>query len=384
MKVVSIFSPGRFNIIGEHTDHQGGLVLPACIQQGITIHASLRLDNKVMVYAESYNEKDVFDSSGFDLDDGWKKYIRAVIDVFQREEKINVGVNLWITSNMPISGGLSSSAALEVGILNALYEVTEREFSDNKIIRLAHKAENELVGVKCGIMDQTIVQLGMKNKGILLDCSDHHYEYMYIPKNIAFLLIDTGIQRNLSDSQYNMRVETLQQALLKIRENEKYKHIEFLSQLSLADLNDVESMLSQIEFKRLRHVINENARVKKFYHYLEIGKEKEAGSLLYLSHESLKNDFEASWDRADLFVDLIKQNSPSFVYGARMVGAGWGGSILVMLEQAMVQQFKSFFAEKIRQYIAWEISYIEITVGQGAHITERTLLDQILSFLAST
>lgn len=380
-KSLSIYSPGRFNIIGEHTDHQGGLVLPACLQLGITMHFNKADDNKIRVYSKTYDEYDEFNALDFDLESGWRAYVRGAIKIFQIKTRIKTGLRIWIESDMPISGGLSSSAALEIGLLNGLSKLFNIEFTDDTLIAMAHQVETEYVGVKCGIMDQTIVQLGNKNHALLLNCSTLKYEYLHIPKNIKFILIDTLIKRDLIDSEYNTRVEELHSAMDKIQNDIRFNNPEYLSELDEKHLDLLEKILLNNEYKRVKHVITENSRVQEFCNSLRHGELVRAGEILFQSHRSLMEYFKVSWPLADTIIEYIENTDLSGVFGARMIGAGWGGSILVMLDENYFQSFQKQFTSWASDYLDESFPITEMLISDGVKQIDSILNEKISKFL---
>ena len=378
---VSIHSPGRINIIGEHTDHQGGMVLPACIQLGISIHINMVDDSIIRVYSKTYDEIDEFNPLDFDLDTGWRSYVRGVIRIFQIKTKIKTGLRIWIESDMPISSGLSSSAALEIGLLNGLYNLFNIECDDETLITLAHFVENEYVGVKCGIMDQTIVQLGREDKALLLNCASLEYEYLAIANNLKFILIDTLTERDLTKSQYNKRVEELSSALNKIQNDPRFNYPNSLSELDSKHLEVMKEILLDNEYKRVKYVITENSRVNQFCKNLEKGEFDLAGKILFQSHKSLMEDFEASWSLADNIVEYIEKTDLTGVLGARMTGAGWGGSVLVMLDKIFVESFRKHFNSWASKHLDESPLMIDISVGDGVKKINSDLNEDIVNFL---
>jgi galactokinase len=220
--------------------------------------------------------------------------------------------------------------------------------------------ENNFIGISCGIMDQFIVRVGKKNSAIKLNCRDLNFSYIKIPSKIKFLVIETGIERSLKDSPYNQRIKECENALKKLNES-GYK-IDNLSQLKLEDMGSVRNKLGNNLLKRVEHVVSENHRVQVFEEKL-INSFYEAGSLLYESHESLQYDFQASWKEAD---DLVEYSKTIFgIYGARMVGAGWGGSVLVMIDSKESDNIQLMFKKRFIRKKLHKSSIYEISISDG-------------------
>ncbi|OLS24239.1 MAG: Galactokinase [Candidatus Heimdallarchaeota archaeon LC_3] len=335
-------SPGRINIIGEHTDHQKGLVMPTAINLQIFIYVSNRTDDLIRVFSETLNEYDEFPISNISKSYGWKNYIRGTIDKFNRNFGLEFGFDIFISSRLPFGAGLSSSASLVVGLYSSLEYILNKQINDMKVIEDCWEVENNYVGLSCGIMDQFIVRLGKENSALKLNCENLEYYFINLPSEIKFLIIDTGVRRNLKDSPYNKRIEECNYSLKFLKK--KGYNIENLSQIKIADLGYIQKILVNPYYKRVEHIVSENHRVNLFD--LKITKSKiEAGKFLYESHLSLEKSFEASWIEADQLVQYSK--SISGVYGARMVGGGWGGSVLFMIDTEKAYKVKN----NLRKYL---------------------------------
>ncbi len=365
--IVSVLSPGRFNIIGEHTDHQGGLVLPGCIQQGIILHGKRTDDRRITIHSDTFGETDIFDIDDFNLGNGWRKYTRGVIKKFGEDYTLT-GLKIWIESDMSISGGLSSSAALEVGLFYLLQNIYDLEISAMDLVKKAHFVENKFVGVNCGIMDQTIVRLGKKGNALKLNCDTLEYEYIPINPEITFLLINTNIERDLSTSEYNYRIEELEKAFEKIVLLDEFKDINNISKLEIDHLHLIEPHLDILEFNRVKHVITENDRVIRYSELMSQNRFEEAGKLLYQSHHSLRDNFEVSWSEADRLIQLFESEFDDIIHGARMIGAGWGGSVLIQL------------LSSDKNKLCDEFDILEVNVSDGVTVIECEIRDDIHLF----
>jgi galactokinase len=358
-------SPGRINLIGEHTDHQKGFVLPAAINRSIEIYVNPRKDKLVKVYSKTMEESDEFDFNVVYRDYGWKNYVRGVVKKFHYKFQLKSGYNIIITSNLPVGSGLSSSAALEVGLYTTLEKINGLDLPDLEVIKDCWDVENKFVGISCGIMDQFIVRVGKKNSAIKLNCRDLGYSFIKIPSKIKFLVIETGIGRSLKDSPYNQRIKECENALKKL--NESGFKIGNLSQLKLEDMGLVRDKLGTNLLRRVEHVVSENHRVQVFEEKI-INSASEAGKLLYESHESLRYNFQASWEEAD---DLVAFSKSIFgAYGARMVGAGWGGSVLLMIDSKESDNIQLMFKKRFRQKKFQKYSIYEISISDGVKFQE--------------
>jgi galactokinase len=328
----AIQAPGRVNLIGEHTDHQGGYVLPACINLGITFYVNPRSDDQIRIYSQYFEEGDTISTKSIipPVDEGsWKNYIRGVVVNYLLIKGSTMGANIWILSDLPINAGVSSSAALEIGMFTVLETLNGTEIDDLQAIQACWQAENEFVGVKCGIMDQFIIRIGKKDTALLIDCSTEEFQTVNIPENWSLLLLDTGVPRTLSHTPYNARIEECQSALRTIRN--LWSEVNHLSEIDTTQLDQLSKILDPQIFRRVSHVVQENNRVLEFIR--EMQNNEHIGNLIFDSHTSLRENFDASWPEADYMVEMSK--SIPGILGARMHGAGWGGSIILVVQKAM-------------------------------------------------
>ena len=327
---------GRVNLIGEHTDHQLGLVLPVSINAKITIYGVKREDDQVLVYSDNYKENyslTLSELTDYIPEKGvWFNFIVGILKSFSHLYSVTQGCNIIITSDLPQGVGLSSSAALEIALMTLFEQIYNHTIDPLTVVKMCWEVENNFIGVKCGIMDQFIVRFGQENKVLKINCHNLSFETAILPRDLKIIILDTNIEHKLIDSPYNTRIQECSKALLSVKE--LGFPVSYLSELSVEDLKKIESDLSDIYYRRIKHVVTENQRVIDFFNILHDEKEKKRperlGTLLYQSQESLQNDFEASWDRADEIVSYCKKLTHQ-VYGARMLGGGWGGSVLLLV-----------------------------------------------------
>ncbi|MBI2684854.1 MAG: galactokinase [Acidobacteria bacterium] len=296
-------APGRVNLIGEHTDYNGGFVFPAAIDLATYVAIAPRADRRL--HAESLSFPETLDTP---IDQwrqpagNWTDYVLGVATLLD----IQTGADLLIATEVPIGGGLSSSAALEVATALALGAGNRPRA---EIARLCQRAENEFTGMQCGIMDPFTSCLGEEGRALLIDCRDLTYRAVSIPPGIRLVIANTMVKHELAASAYNDRRAACESAA---------------SRLGVAYLRDIDySSLAGTELRCARHVISENARVLQFEQALLAGDLHQAGEQMYTSHESLRTDFEVSCEELDTMV-AIARTLPG-VYGARMTGGGFGG-----------------------------------------------------------
>lgn len=347
--------PGRINLIGEHTDYNDGFVLPAAIDREVVVALRKRSDGTVKLWSVNFNDADAFDVSSFEHSEkGWSNYVRGVVRVLLDEGHQLGGFEAAIAGNVPEGSGLSSSAAFEVGLMTALSKLFNLGLSPERAAILSQKAENQFVGVACGIMDQFISALGRKDHALLVDCRSLAYET--IPLNlteqgVSIVVLDTGVRRGLVDSQFNQRRRECEEAV-KLLSELLGKDFKALRDVDAAAFGNAASKLPELIRKRASHVISENARVLSGIAFLKAGDLATFGRLMNLSHESLRDDYEVSIEALDVMVELAQ--SVSGTLGARMMGAGFGGCALALVKTDALEAFKSLVLPEYRRRIGKE------------------------------
>jgi galactokinase len=336
---ICVTAPGRANLIGGHTDYNEGFVLPAAVDLFIVIAASPRRDRTLALFADEYSILCEFSLDSLEPGDEvfWANYITGVAFWLQRSGHSLRGANLFIAGDIPQSAGLGSSAALEMAAAYTFLSLNNLQHSDLDIIKLCQRVENEFVGLQCGIMDQFISCLGKQNHALYLDCRTLEHEYAPISDNTKLLVCHTGVQRQLAASEYNRRREECQLAVHRLAT--ELKGIRALRDVSMEQFIQHQHLLAPTLRKRCRHVITENERVKQAVQALKRGDMAAFGSLMYQSHFSLKNDYEVSCDELDVVVDICAKCKG--VYGARMTGAGFGGSAICLVNEEFANQVVS-------------------------------------------
>jgi len=333
-------APGRVNLIGEHTDYNEGFVLPMAIEKEIIMLGQLRSDRLVQVFDLGYKAETKFslDNLSPSKKDTWTNYLMGVMDEIQKAGYLLQGANLIFISNIPKGAGLSSSAALEVVTALTMVKLNLLEIKPVEMAHLCRRAENNFVGVACGIMDQYVSCLGQKNYALLIDCRSNDYELIpFKDHNYQVVICNSKIQRGLIDSEYNKRREECKIA------TEFFKHklnreIRTLRDISIDEYKKYQRQLPEVIARRARHVISENYRVRSGVQVLRMGNYSAFGQLMIESHQSLKDDYEVSCAELDLLVGLaLKQEG---VLGARMTGAGFGGCTVNLLRREYIDVFE--------------------------------------------
>ena len=328
------FAPGRINLIGEHTDYSGGFVLPASLALGTWTVAAARDDRQIRVLSEGQYETQLFplDIAPGAAEKRWTDYVAGVAWALQAAGCNLRGADLLIASDVPMGSGLSSSAALEVSVAHALLAVAETSMSPLEIARACQRAENEFVGARCGIMDQFAATHGETGRALMLDCADYAWKSAPLPATHRCVVANTMVRHALAHGEYNVRRAESEKLVDYVQHRIPRKPR--LAELSIAETMELMSGLPATLARRLRHIVSENRRVHEAYAALNSGNVVLLGQLLYASHSSLRDDYEVSCRELDLLVE-IASGVPGVV-GARMIGGGFGGCTLTLVEEQHV------------------------------------------------
>ncbi|MGI8552227.1 MAG: galactokinase [Dehalococcoidia bacterium] len=335
-------APGRANLIGEHTDYNGGHVLPVAISFAVDLAASPREDATVEVHALDLDKYATFDlSTRTKPEDLWLRYPQGIAIALQEAGYSLRGMNVVYQGDIPQGAGLSSSAAVELAFARTYDALAGLSCSARELAMLAQRAENQFVGVPSGIMDQFISALGRENHALLLDC--HTLEYEYIPLEIpklAIAVIDTGVRRELAHSEYGKRRADCEAALLRLQS--RLPGVEVLCHVTPEQLEANQDLLDPLQLKRARHVVRENVRTLQAAAALKANNAAEIGALMRASHESLRDLYEVSSPELDAVVNIAWQIDG--VVGARMTGAGFGGAAVALVEQRAIGPLRDALA----------------------------------------
>ncbi len=332
---INVFNaPGRVNIIGEHTDYNGGYVLPVAINLSILAAAGKRNDRKVYLESLNFNKKVVasLDKLKYEEKKDWANYPLSVAWVLEKEGIELRGADIIFEGNIPVASGLSSSAAIEVLTMKCFLELSDQSIEKERIPLFCRRAENEFIGVKSGIMDQYIITFGKINNALFLNCKtlEHKLIPFYNIKDIVIMIGNTKVKRGLAKSAYNERVAECNEGLKILRGFIKREDIEDLSDIGKEEFGKYKNYLPPIIAKRCEHVIFENERVKQAVESLEKGNLDKLGKLMIQSHKSLKELYEVSCKELDIMVEAFLESDG--VYGARMTGAGFGGCAIALIK----------------------------------------------------
>jgi galactokinase len=334
--------PGRVNLIGEHTDYNEGFVMPMAIGLSTWIAAAPRRDRFLEVYSEHFNQKVALSLDAlFAPPRGhWSDFIRGVAATLQEAGHKLAGANLVIDSEVPLGAGLSSSASLEVSLALALTSLAGIAVPRLDLVKLCQAAEHKYVGTRCGIMDQFAAGFGSAGHALMLDCRSFEYQLLPIPQDLRLSVCNCMVRHELASGEYNLRRADCEAGVKLLRSF--LPEVRALRDVGIAELEQFKSTLPETVYRRCRHVVTENQRVLDATQALQSRDPDRFGSLMYRSHESLRDDFEVSCSELNLLVTMA--STLPGVYGARMMGGGFGGCTVNLIRSDCVETFQSAIA----------------------------------------
>lgn len=366
-EIRDFFSPGRVNLIGEHTDYNGGYVFPCALSLGTYAYVRKRNDRLFRFYSGSFTDVGIIDVHMDDLtyDEKhlWSNYLKGVIKSFVDDGcNISHGLDIYIWSTIPKASGLSSSASIEVLMAYILKEIYEINILNIEIAKLCKDVENNYIGVNCGILDQFAVSMGRRDYAVLLDCNTLVYEYVpFQLQDISMVLVHTNKERRLLDSKYNERRAECDNALLTLK-----RHIDItaLGQINIDTFNMYSSYIeNDIERKRAKHAVTENQRTIDAKKALVEGKLRDFGALMKESHQSLRYDYEVTGRELDTLAELAWKFDGCI--GARMTGAGFGGCTVNLIKNDNVDAFIEYITEEYMKETGYRCRVYISEVGGG-------------------
>ncbi|WP_129725846.1 galactokinase [Ectobacillus funiculus] len=367
-QIRAFFAPGRVNLIGEHTDYNGGHVFPCALSIGTYAIAKKRNDDTVRMYSMNFKNLDVITFSikhlAYEQQHGWANYPKGVMDMFQKHgHKLESGFDVLFYGNIPNGAGLSSSASIELAtsvVVNGLFDLGIDMIS---MVQMSQQAENEFIGVNCGIMDQFAIGMGKEQHAILLDCQTLQYTYSPIAMEGASLVIaNTNKQRGLADSKYNERRGECERALKDLQQ-----------ELTIASLGELSPELfeqykyliqNETDRKRAKHAIYENARTKEAVRCLQANDLVGLGQLMKQSHESLRDDYEVTGKELDALAEAAWVQEGTI--GSRMTGAGFGGCTISIVQNDKIDSFIEQTGKIYTEQTGLTADFYVVQVGGGA------------------
>jgi galactokinase len=331
-------APGRVNLIGEHTDYNEGFVMPAALNLYTYVGVSPRADRRLQVYSANLKEKCELDLDSIHpgRSGHWSDYVRGVAGVLQSAGHKLHGADLAIASDVPLGSGLSSSAALEVSTAWALLSNSQMSATPIDVAQMCQKAEHVYAETRCGIMDQFISCHGRSGHALMLDCRSLEFKVLPIPSDVRLMVCNTMVKHEHASGEYNTRRRECEEGVRALAE--ALPGIRALRDVTVDELEKHREGLSPVIYKRARHVVTENERVKKAAHVLEAGDVTAFGRLMADSHCSLRDDYEVSAAELDLMVELA--SGQVGVYGARMTGGGFGGCTINLVDAAHAEEVR--------------------------------------------
>ena len=357
-----ISAPGRINIIGEHTDYNYGLAMPAAINKYIYVAISFNEDKKINVYSDQFEEQFSFKLTDMTTSKSWCKYILGGINEVFQSYNVSSGLDILIGSNLPIGKGISSSAALEVALVNALIQIFSIDENDNNIIKICQKIDHKYIGIQSGVLDQSASQLSKKDNILKLDFNNGSFDY--INSNFcgcSWMVIDSMIKRELTDSRYHERVNECKQALAIISKllNKKISFRDIkIDNLSLLDDSNLKN--------RIKHYIDENKRVIQMEDSIFNNDKESMGKILIQSHCSLRDLYEVSCKEIDYLFSI--SSDFQYWYGGRIMGGGFGGSMINLVKDGYEEEYSNFIKGRYKKEFNIDADVFDVEFSNGVEV----------------
>ncbi|MGB1241480.1 MAG: galactokinase [Chitinophagales bacterium] len=358
---------GRINIIGEHTDYNDGFVLPASINKRMTVKIQRNgTVSQASVIASNVGESFVFDLQNYaPIKNGWCNYVMGVVNELQKIGGKITGFHAEFNGTVPIGSGMSSSASLECGFALALNELFTLGLDKWQLIKASQMAEHNFVGIKCGIMDQFASIMGKKDQVMLLDCRSLEFQYFPLElDNYQLLLLNTNVSHSLASSEYNTRRAECEEGVEMLKK--EYPLIANLRDVNLEQITGNMDKMPEHIFRRCHHVVSENQRVLSATKALLNKDYQSLGKLMYQSHLSLQNDYEVSCTELDFLVQ--ETIDKEYIIGGRMMGGGFGGCTINIVEKNRVQEFIEQASKAYRTHFDLDLTPYEVIIEDGTKI----------------
>ena len=363
---IHIKSPGRLNLIGEHTDYNGGYVLPCAINLSIDLYFEISKKKSSVTTDLGYSLKFDVKENYIKSENHWENYVLGVVEELKKIKHNLINFNCDIKSTLPSGSGISSSSALVCGLIKGLCILNDIELDNSGIIDLSRNVEHKYIGVLGGIMDQFTILNAKKNTAILLDCSSLKVKYIDLDlKDYELLLLNTNVKHNLANTQYNNRVFECKQALEIINKLVGKSYLN-LSDVSLNELSLAKNKLSKENYNRALFVLKENERALKSAELLEKNDLIQFGELMYSSHYGLKNNYEVSCKELDYLVDVTHEHKD--ILGARMMGGGFGGCTINLINKNFTEKFIKIITQQYKLNFKLDLGVIIAKPQEGLRI----------------
>lgn len=356
-------APGRINMIGEHTDYNHGFVMPAAINKAVTLCVSISGNDTCTIFASDLQEEKKFSTMSLHPSEDWSTYIKGVLAGFQQLGFSPPGINAVFSSTIPVGAGLSSSAALCSAFAFAINDLFQYKLDKLALAKIAQQSEHTFAGVKCGIMDQYASLFGKKDSVILLDC--HALVHEYFPLSLTehrVVLIDTKVKHSLASSAYNKRRESCEEGVRILQHD--HPQVQSLRDVSSSLLSSYKSKLSTETFMRCNFIVGEIERTQKASSLLKQHNIEAFGQLMYATHEGLSHEYEVSCEELDFLVTLAKKHE---ITGARMMGGGFGGCTINIIQNAQLEVFKKDVQTAYLKKFDRNPEFYEVSIEDGVN-----------------
>ena len=360
-------SPGRVNLIGEHTDYNGGFVFPGAIDKGIYAAINPNGTDKVRAYSIDYQAMSEFGMREEDAPkEPWARYIFGVVREMQKRGFQPKGFDTVFAGDVPLGAGMSSSAALESTFAFALNDIYNLGIDKFELARIGQSTEHNYCGVKCGIMDQFASVFGKKGHLMRLNCATMEFEYFpFDPKGYKVVLLDTVVKHELASSAYNKRRESCENACAHIAA--RHPEVRYLSDATMHMLDEVKNEISNEDYMRAKYVIGEKQRVLDVCDALERGDYATVGNRMFGTHYGMSKEYEVSCDELDFLNDIAKECG---VTGSRVMGGGFGGCTINLVKDSLYDKFIATAKEKFNKRFGHEPKVYDVIISDGARRIE--------------
>lgn len=357
-------APGRIEVIGNHTDYNGGTVVGACVDRRLSVAIRLREDSQIRLFSQNVGERVETDAKSYDTQDLplWTSYPLGVFDEFRMIASIEMGFDLVVDSAIPLGEGLASSAAFELATALVLNQALGLELSTAAMVGLSHRAENRFVGVPCGLLDQSVVGFGKTNNLVVLDASSGRHHNFRLAEAAKLFIFRTHIRHELKHSPYEIRHRECRNALIAL--SKVIPGIRHLAHLHPSDIKAYDVIMDEVLVRRAQHVTGEQRRVGSFLRALQLSDLRGAGKSLNDSHHSSRSLFENSSPELDFLVSQLCANEK--VFGARLSGAGWGGACIALTSPDFSEEDAALVADAYETTFEARSAWWSTTIGHGA------------------